>query len=96
MPKAGSHSSRHTRSSHPTSLDVHHCSVEQVTRLPAEVLRLHLLSKHLITTGTKAVLYTYNERGHLYNIAAYCTVENIDIRSLQPNYSLITMQDSKF
>ena len=56
MPKAGSRSSRHARSSRPTSLDIHRCSVEQLTRLPAEVLRLHLLSKHLITTGTKAVM----------------------------------------
>ena len=42
--------------SHPTLLDVHRCSVEQLNRLPAEVLRLHLLSKHLITTGTKVVM----------------------------------------
>ena len=56
MPKAGSRSSRHARSSHPTSLDVHRCSVEQLTRLPAEVLQLHLSSKHLITTGTKVVM----------------------------------------
>ena len=54
MLKASYRSSRYARSSHSTSLDVHCCSLEQLTRLPAEVLWLHLSSKHLITTGTKA------------------------------------------
>ena len=31
-------------------------SLQQLTRLPAEVLRLHLSSRHLVTTGTKAVM----------------------------------------
>ena len=55
MPK-GSSSSRCPRPSCPTSLDVHHCSMEQLVRLPAEVLRLHLSSRHLITSRTKSVM----------------------------------------
>ena len=84
MPKAGSRSSRHARSSHPTSLDIHRCSVEQLTRLPAEVLRLHLSSKHLITTGTKAVMAR----------RLYRAIHNIDetspIVSTQPSSSTTT------
>ena len=56
MPKAGSRSSRSTRSSPPTSLDVHHCSMEQLAHLLTEVLRLHLLSRHLITSETKLLM----------------------------------------
>ena len=55
MPK-GSSSSRRPRPSCPTSLDVHHCSTEQLVRMSAEVLRLHLSSRHLITSGAKSVM----------------------------------------
>ena len=36
--------------------DVTQCSIQQLTRLPAEVLRLHLYSCNFIVTGTKAVM----------------------------------------
>ena len=36
--------------------DISSASVAELTRLPAEVLRLHLSSRHLITTGKKATL----------------------------------------
>ena len=55
MPK-GSSSSRCSRPSCPTSLDVHQCSMEQLVRLPAEVLWIHLSLRHLITSGTKSVM----------------------------------------
>ena len=55
MPK-GSSSSHRPQPSCPTSLDVHHCSMEQLVRLSAEVLQLHLSSRHLITSGTKSVM----------------------------------------
>ena len=55
MPKDSS-SSRRPRPSCPTSLDVHHYSMEQLVRLSAEVLWLHLSSRHLITSGTKSVM----------------------------------------
>ena len=44
-----------SRSSH-TIPDLLNAMVEQLTRLPAEVLRLHLSSRHLVTTGNKAIL----------------------------------------
>jgi len=37
-------------------IDVMQYSLQQLTRLPAEVLRLHLSSRHLVTTGTKVVM----------------------------------------
>ena len=55
MPK-GSHSSQHSRSSQSLLLDVHHCTIDQLTRLPAEVLRLHLSSRHLVTSENKSVM----------------------------------------
>ena len=36
--------------------DVTQCTIQQLTRLPIEVLRFHLSSRKLIVTGTKAVL----------------------------------------
>ena len=59
------------RPSCPTSLDVHYCSVEQLVRLPAEVLRLHFSSRHLITSGTKSVMAQ----------RLYCAIHNIEIVS---------------
>ena len=50
MPKT----SRRTNS--PAAPDVMRASVTQLARLTAEVLRLHLASRHLVTTGTKAVM----------------------------------------
>ena len=50
MPKT----SRRTNS--PATPNVMQASVTQLTRLTAEVLRLHLASRHLVTTGTKAVM----------------------------------------
>ena len=37
-------------------LDVHRCTIDQLTRLPAEVLRLHLSSRHLVTSGNKSLM----------------------------------------
>ena len=67
MPK-GFSSSHRPRPSCPTSLDVHHCSMEQLVRLSAEVLQLHLSSRHLITSGTKSVMAQQ----------LYCAIHNID------------------
>ena len=55
MPK-GSRSSQHSRSSQSLLLDVHCCTIDQLTRLPAKVLRLHLSSRHLVTSGNKSVM----------------------------------------
>ena len=55
MPK-GSRSSQRSRSSQAILLDVHQCTIDQLTRLPAEVLRLHLSSRHLVTSGNKSVM----------------------------------------
>ena len=55
MPK-GSRSSQRSRSSQSLLLDVHRCTIDQLTRLPAEVLRLHLSSRHLVTSGNKSVM----------------------------------------
>ena len=67
MPK-GSSSSCRSQPSCPTSLDVHHCSMEQLVHLLAEVLRLHLSSRHLITSRTKSVMAQ----------RLYCTIHSID------------------
>jgi len=46
-----------TRSSSSAMLsNISNCSVSQLIRLPAKVLRLHLSSHHLIISGTKAVM----------------------------------------
>ena len=55
MPK-GSHSSQRSRSLQSLLLDVHCCTIDQLTHLPAKVLRLHLLSRHLVTSGNKSVM----------------------------------------
>ena len=55
MPK-GSRSSQRSRSSQSLLLDVHRCTIDQLTRLPAEVLRLHLSSRHLVTSGNNSVM----------------------------------------
>ena len=36
--------------------DVTRCTIQQLTRLPAEVLRLHFSSCHLLVTGTKVIM----------------------------------------
>ena len=36
--------------------DISTATVAELTRLPAEVLRLHLLSRHLVTTGQKTTM----------------------------------------
>ena len=55
MPK-GSRSSQHSRSSQSPLLDVHHYTIDQLTHLPAEVLRLCLSLKHLVTSENKSVM----------------------------------------
>ena len=55
MPK-GSRSSQRSRSSQSLLLDVHRCTIDQLTRLPAEVPWLHLSSRHLVTSGNKSVM----------------------------------------
>ena len=55
MPK-GSCSSQRSRSSQSLLLDVHCCTIDQLTRLPAEVLRLHLSLRHLVTSGNKSIM----------------------------------------
>ena len=55
MPK-GFRSSQRSRSSQAMLLDVHQCTIDQLTRLPAVVLRLHLSSRHLVTSGNKSVM----------------------------------------
>ena len=57
MPKTSrSSSSRHSSSTNTPPADVNGHSVEQLARLPAEVLRLHLASCHLVTSGPKATM----------------------------------------
>ena len=36
--------------------DVHRCTIDQLTRLPTEVLWLHLSARHLVTSGNKSVM----------------------------------------
>ena len=55
MPK-DSRSSQCSRLSQSLLLDVHSYTIHQLTRLPAEVLRLHLSSRHLVTSGNKSVM----------------------------------------
>ena len=49
-------SCRSNPSANPAIPDVMNASITQLTRLPAEVLRLHLTSRHLVSTGTKATM----------------------------------------
>ena len=61
MPKSShssqcSRSSQHSLSSQSMPLDIHHSSIDQLTRLPVEVLRLHLSSRHLVTSGNKSIM----------------------------------------
>ena len=51
----GYHSSQRSRSSQSLLLDVHRCTIDQLTCLPAEVLWLHLSSRHFVTSGNKSV-----------------------------------------
>ena len=53
MPKT---SRRRRSSSVAPPADINSCSAEQLARLPAEVLRLHLASRHLVTSGSKATM----------------------------------------
>ena len=55
MPK-GSLSSQSSCLLQSLLLDVHRCTIVQLTRLTAEVLRLHLSSRHLVTSGNKSVM----------------------------------------
>ena len=55
MPKS-SCSSQHSRSSQSMPLDIHHSSIDQLTRLPTEVLWLHLSLRHLVTSGNKSMM----------------------------------------
>ena len=57
MPKTSRSSySRRSSSTNTPPADVNGRSVEQLARLPAEVLRLHLASRHLVTSGPKATM----------------------------------------
>ena len=53
MPKT---SRRRRSSSVVPSADINGYSADQLARLPAEVLRLHLASRHLVTSGSKATM----------------------------------------
>ena len=55
MPK-GSRSSQRPRLSQSLLLGVHRCTIDQLTCLPAEVLWLHLSSRHLVTSRNKSVM----------------------------------------
>ena len=44
------------RSNRPTSSDMMQASITQLNRLPAAILRLHLTTHHLVSTGTKATM----------------------------------------
>ena len=55
IPK-GSCLSHHSHSSQSMLLDVNHCTINQLTHLPTEVLWLHLSSRHLVTSGNKSVM----------------------------------------
>ena len=55
MPK-GSRSSQRSHSSKSLLLDVHRCTIDQLTCLPVEVLGLHLSSRHLVTSRNKSVM----------------------------------------
>ena len=53
--------------------DVDGRSVEQLPRLPTKVLRLHLASHHLVTSGPKATIAK-----HLYDAVNPSTINNSD------------------
>ena len=74
LPKT-SHSSSSCRSSstNTPSANVNGHSVEQLTRLPAEVLHLHLASHHLVTSGPKATMAK-----HLYDAVNPSTINKGD------------------
>ena len=55
MPKV-SRSSQRPRLSQSLLLGVHCCTIDQLTHLPAEVLRLHLSSRHLVTSISKSLM----------------------------------------
>jgi len=57
--------------------DILNCSVSQLTRLPAD---LHLSPRHLITSGTKAVMAK-----HLHNALHTYSLDNIAIMSTSTN-----------
>ena len=57
MPKTShSSSTRRSSSTNTPPADINGRSVEQLARLPAEVLRLHLTSHHLLTSRPKATI----------------------------------------
>ena len=53
--------------------DVNGCSLEQLARLPAEILRLHLASRHLVTSRLKATMVK-----HFYDALNPSTFNNDD------------------
>ena len=74
MPKTSSSSSTHRSSSTSTPpTDINGRSIEQLVRPPAEVLRLHLTSRHLVTSGPKATMAK-----RLYDAVNPFTINNGD------------------
>ena len=74
MPKTScSSSSRRSSSANTPPADVNGHSVEQLARLPAEVLHLHLASRHLVTSGPKATMAK-----RLYDAVNPSTINNGD------------------
>ena len=49
-------SKRSIRSTPPVNSDVMQATIAQLTRLPSEILRLHLSARQLVSTGTKATM----------------------------------------
>ena len=49
-------SKRSTRTTPPLNPDVMQATITQLTRLPSEILRLHLSARQLVSTGTKATM----------------------------------------
>ena len=68
-----SSSSRRPSSTNTPPADVNGRSVKQLARLPAKVLRLHLASRHLVTSGPKATMAK-----RLYDAVNPSTINNGD------------------
>ena len=74
MPKTSrSSSNRCSLSTNTLPANVNGCSIEQLAHLPAEVLRLHLASRHLVTSGPKATMAK-----RLYDAVNPSTINNGD------------------
>ena len=58
-------------------------SIDQLTRLPAEILRLHLSSRHLVTSGNKSMMAQrlyhalHNAENSSFVVATYAHLINI-------------------